>query len=67
MTNPAKKLLNPKVLERILSKTPLSRNITYKPRITRLSDADAEDVVRLREMATQSLITQGRFNNTRLN
>lgn len=67
MTNPAKKLLNPKVLERVLSKTPLSRNITYKPRITRLSDADAEDVVRLREMATQSLITQGRLNNTRLN
>lgn len=67
MTNPARKLLNPKVLERILSKTPLSRNITYKPRVTRLSDADAEEVVRLREMAAQSLISQEKLSSTRLN
>ena len=67
MTNPARKLLNPKVLERVLSKTPLGRNITYKPRITRLSDADTDEVVRLRELAAQSLNIQGQVQRNRLN
>lgn len=55
MTNPAKKLLNPKVLELMLTKTRLSKGISYKLRVSRQSEGEAEEVLRLRDMATQSL------------